>query len=142
MSITLPLEFSHGRLRIAFDPDLGSWTVLSFRGDNLMLRGSRSAFRLRIDGIDIADWRLVNRSMIKQAGGIEVVLEYASDTADDMRAWQIFDIFGDAGRIERWLHVAAMPGVSRHVQGAALCIEGLTAGDPDNTNVSVVNAPT
>jgi len=142
MSITRPFEFSHGSLRIEFDPELGSWTALSFRGDNLMIRGSRSAFRLRIDGIDISDWRLVNHNMIKQAGGIEVVLEYASDTAIGMRAWQIFDLFGDAGRIERWLHVAAMPGVSRHVQGAALRIEGLTAGSPDNTNVSVVNAPT
>lgn len=141
MDISLPLEFSHASLRLAFDPRTGDWTSFFFRGDNLMTRGARSGFALTVDGVDSAGWTLKSHNVMKLPAGSEVVLEYACADFPDLRAWQIFDLYGDSGRVERWLHLAARPNSERRINASVLWLEGLTAGDPQGAAATVVNCP-
>lgn len=136
-----PTEYAHGPLRIEIDPPTGAWTGLSFRGDNLMQRGARSTFSILTDGVDVDEWSLRTQWSMKIPSGVEVILEYNCETLPGLRVWQLFDLYGDAGRIERWLHVASAPGKTVSIQKATLSIDGLTAGAPETALASIPGAP-
>ncbi|HEY3332853.1 MAG TPA: alpha-amylase family glycosyl hydrolase [Capsulimonadaceae bacterium] len=131
-----PTEYSHGALRITVN-EAGHVSGVSFRGDNLMLPASEWGFSLTIDGAESADWQLQSQFTTKLPNGIEVTLEYSSPSVADLRVWQILDLYGDAGRIERWVHVATSPKTPRSMTKATLTMTGLTAGSPEKTGVSV-----
>lgn len=131
-----PTEFSHGPLRLTVD-ERGSVAGISFRGDNVMLPSGGTRLLLTINGSEYAEWDMLSCSSVKLPNGTEITQEYSSPSVPGLRVWQIIDIYGDAGRIERWVHVAGPRDVEYALTKAVLAIEGLTAGAPDKTEVSV-----